>query len=63
MIARLQATWTIFLLLCAAAWLAFSLPRSPALAAWGLAAAAVSYLGVMALQFTLMQRVNRADPA
>ena len=33
------------------------------MAAWGLGIAALFYMGVMALQFTLMQRVNRTDPA
>ena len=63
MIARLQATWTICLLLIAAFWLVFALPRSPGWAAGGLALAALLYLAVMALQFGLMQRVNAADPA
>ena len=63
MIARLQAIWTICLLLIAAFWLVFALPRSPGWAAGGLAFAALLYLAVMALQFTLMQRVNAADPA
>jgi len=63
MIARLQATWTIGLLLMAALWLVFALPRSPVWAVGGLAFAALLYLAVMALQFTLMQRVNAADPA
>ncbi len=63
MIARIQATWTIALLLGAAAWLVFAWPRSPALAWWGLSVPVALFLGVMALQFTLMQRVNRADPA
>ena len=63
MIARLQATWTIGLLLIAAFWLVFALPRSPVWAVGGLAFAALLYLAVMALQFTLMQRVNAADPA
>ena len=63
MIARLQAIWTICLLLIAAFWLGFSLPRSPVWAVGGLAFAALLYLAVMALQFTLMQRVNAADPA
>ncbi|MGB4926966.1 MAG: permease, partial [Giesbergeria sp.] len=63
MIARLQAIWTICLLLIAAFWLVFALPRSPVWAVGGLAFAALLYLAVMALQFTLMQRVNAADPA
>ena len=63
MTARLQATWTISLLLIAAFWLVFALPRSPGWAAGGLALAALLYLAVMALQFGLMQRVNAADPA
>ena len=63
MIARLQAIWTICLLLIAAFWLVFALPRSPVWAVGGLAFAALLYLAVMALQFGLMQRVNAADPA
>lgn len=63
MIARMQATWTVLLLLCAATWLAFAATRSWTMAAAGFVGAALLYLGVMALQFTLMQRVNRTDPA
>lgn len=59
----MQATWTLVLLLGAAGWLVFASQRSWALAAGGLAGAALLYLGVMASQFTLMQRINRADPA
>ena len=59
MIVRIQATWTVLLLLCAVAWLCFALPDSWAMAVGGLLAAALFYLGVMALQFTLMQRVNQ----
>lgn len=63
MIVRIQATWTVLLLLCAVAWLGFALPGSWATAVGGLLAVALFYLGVMAVQFTLMQRVNQADPA
>ena len=44
-------------------WLVYAVPRSPVLAAGGLAGAVAVYLGVLAMQFTLMQRVNRSDPA
>ena len=48
MIVRIQATWTVLLLLCAVAWLCFALPDSWAMAVGGLLAAALFYLGVMA---------------
>ncbi|MCO5103455.1 MAG: alpha/beta fold hydrolase [Burkholderiaceae bacterium] len=63
MIARMQATWTVLLLLGAGCWVGYAAQRSWALAGGGIAVGVLVYLGVMALQFTLMQRVNAADPA
>jgi len=63
MIARMQATWTVLLLLGAAFWVAYAAQRSWTLAGGGIALGALLYLVVMALQFSLMQRVNAADPA
>ena len=62
MIARLQKICVAFLLLCTALWLGFAWPRSAVLAIGGVAAGGLLYLGVMALEFALMRRVNRHDP-
>lgn len=63
MIARIQATWVAFLLLCTALWLVFAWPRSHALAVCGLAIGSLVYPALMALEFALARRVNRSDPA
>ena len=63
MIARIQTAWVAFLLLCSTLWLGFAWPRSPALAVGGVMAGTLLYLAVMALEFMLMQRVNRHDRA
>ncbi len=63
MIARLQQAIIAMLALCLVAWLAWAWPRSPALA---IGAAAVLMLGhavFLALEFLILRRVNRADPA
>ena len=59
----MQATWTLLLMLAALGWVLFAAPRSWALAVGGLAGAAALYGAVMGLEFALMQRVNRSDPA
>ena len=66
MIAHLQKAMLAFLLLAIAAWLTWSLrqwPQQPERAVVGALVPLVLYLGVMAAEFVLMHRANRADPA
>jgi len=63
MIARMQTLWTLALVLGPLAWLFALWPHSPAWALAGVALGWVVFAAVMGLQFALMQRANRADPA
>jgi triacylglycerol esterase/lipase EstA (alpha/beta hydrolase family) len=63
MIARLQIVWTLFLVLGPLAWLLALWPHSPAWALAGVAVGWVIFAAVMGLQFMLMHRANRLDPA
>jgi triacylglycerol lipase len=64
MLARLQRFTTLGLLLAASAWAAVFIARDEALIAWGGALAIVfGHAGVLAIEFTLLWFVNRADPA
>ncbi len=63
MIARLQTLWVALLVCGAALWLLLTVPHSPSLALGGLIASALCYPAFMALEFLLMRRVNRGDPA
>ena len=61
--ARWQQALSLSILLCAAAWVAWQWPRSPAWAVAGLCVPVVWNLAWMGLQFALMHRVNRGDAA
>ena len=61
--ARWQQALSLTLLCAAAAWLAWQWPHSPAVALAGLAALALWSLAWLGLQFALMWRINRGDPA
>ena len=63
MIARWQRAFILSTLLAMAAWLAWQWPRSPLCAVLGALLPLGIYLLVMAVQFLLMHRANRADPA
>lgn len=63
MIARMQTLWTLALVLGPLAWLLAVWPHSPAWAWAGVVAGWVVFALVMGLQFVLMHRANRADPA
>ncbi|MFT4243764.1 MAG: alpha/beta fold hydrolase [Acidovorax sp.] len=63
MIARLQRVLALSILVSMAAWLAWRWPHSPVQAVLGALAPLAIHLLVMATQFALMHRANRADPA
>jgi len=63
MIARWQRAALLFTLLAMAAWLAWQWPRSPLCAVLGALLPLGLYLLVLAVEFVLMHRANRADPA
>jgi len=63
MIARMQTLWTLALVLGPLAWLFALWPHSRAWALAGVLAGWVVFALVMGLQFQLMHRANRADPA
>lgn len=63
MIARMQSFWVALLACGAALWLLATAPHSVGFAVGGLAAAALCHPAFMALEFALMRRVNRHDPA
>ena len=61
--ARWQQVLSLSLLFGSAAWLAWQWPRSPAVAVAGLLVLALWNLAWLGLQFALMHRANRRDPA
>ncbi|MDD2845430.1 MAG: alpha/beta fold hydrolase [Rhodoferax sp.] len=63
MIARMQKFWTLGTLLGLAVWLLWAWPRSPAGALIGALLGAVVFALLVGLQFMLMHRANRSDPA
>ena len=63
MIARLQRGFVVFLLLAEAAWLAWQWPQSPVRALQGALLPWALFAVVMAVEFAVMHRTNRADPA
>lgn len=63
MIARWQKALLLLLVLAEAAWLAWQWPRSPAWALIGALVPMAVYWLVMAIEFVLMQQVNRGDDA
>lgn len=63
MLARLQQTLTLSLLLLAALWLAATWDQAPVLALVGILLTASGHAGVLALQFAAAWRLNRQDPA
>lgn len=63
MIARLQQFWTLGTLLGLGGWLLWAWPRSPAGALAGALLGAVVFALLVGLQFLLMRRANRSDPA
>jgi hypothetical protein len=63
MLARLQQFVTLSSLLASALWLAYWWERSAFAAAAGVMAILFGYAFFLAIEFVLMQRVNRADPA
>ena len=63
MIARLQRGFVVFLLLVEAAWLAWQWPQAPVRAVQGALLPLVLFGAVMAIEFVVMHRTNRADPA
>jgi hypothetical protein len=62
-VARLQQAATLVLLVLALGWLVVRWPHSPALAIAGAVAIALAHSFLLALQFTLMVRASRDDPA
>ncbi len=62
-LARLQQALTLWTLACALAWLAWFWPHSPTLALAGFFGLTLGYAGVLALEFKLLVRVARGDPA
>ncbi len=62
-LARLQQALTLWTLACALAWLAWFWPHSPTLALAGFFGLTLGYAGVLALEFMLLVRVARGDPA
>lgn len=63
MIARLQQAVVLALGLSLAAWLAWAWPRSPAMALGGAAVLVLGHALFLAVEFILLRRVNRTDPA
>ncbi len=63
MLARLQQFILFVLLASAAAWAAYFASSSPLLAAAGVVAILFGYTGFLALEFAILQGVNRTDPA
>lgn len=61
--ARLQQAILALLAAVLVLWLAWALPRSPALAAGGAAVLMLGHAGVLALEFIVVRQVNRTDPA
>ncbi len=62
-LARLQQLITCLLLAAALAWVVFFWTTSVALAVSGSAVLLLGYSGFLAVEFLLLRRVNRADPA
>lgn len=63
MIARMQTLWTLAIVLGPLAWLLALWPHSRAWALAGVVVGPVIFALVMGLQFVLMHRANRRDPA
>ncbi len=63
MIARWQKALLLLLALAEAAWLAWQWPQSPARALAGALVPVALFWLVMAIEFMLMHRLNRSDPA
>jgi hypothetical protein len=61
--ARWQQVVVLFNALATIAWLAWQWPRSPLVALAGVAGALALFALVLWLQFVIMRRVNRSDPA
>lgn len=62
-VARLQQALTVLLLVLALSWLATQWDRSSVVAIAGAIAIVLAHALLLALQFTLMARVSRTDPA
>ena len=63
MLARIQQLLTLVLLAVPIAWAVYFWQSSPALAAFGFIVLVLGYTAVLALEFVLLWRVNRIDPA
>ena len=63
MLAHLQKFITLSLLAAACAWLLYFHSSAPLLAAAGFLVIALGYTGFLALEFTFLRVVNKADPA
>ena len=63
MIARLQQFWTLGTLLGLALWLLWAWPHSPVAAVVGALMGSFFFSLLLGLQFMLMRRANRSDPA
>ena len=61
--ARWQQVVVFFNALATIAWLAWQWPRSPLVALAGVAGVLALFGLVLGLQFVIMRRVNRSDPA
>jgi triacylglycerol lipase len=62
-LARLQQALTLWTLTCAFAWLAWLWPHTPTLALAGFFTLTFGYVSVLALEFVLLARIARSDPA
>ena len=63
MLARIQQLLTLVLVAVPVAWALYFWQSSPALAAFGFIVLVLGYTAVLALEFVLLWRVNRIDPA
>ncbi len=62
-LARLQQAMTLWALACAVAWLVWLWPHAPTLALAGFFTFTLGYAGVLALEFMMLARIARHDPA
>ena len=63
MVAQLQKLITLTLVAIACGWLVYFYPSAPGLAVAGFSVIAFGYTGFLALEFLLLKRINRSDPA